>query len=357
MDRVKTRWELTLRGRMLALLASLASLGAWMTGDPNACLGAALLLAPLLVDALWRIGGLPQLEVSVAPRRTQAGALFEERVHIYNRSPRRAVRDLFLSEPATRTRAGAAHLELLGAGESATAHLPARCLRRGRYARREWECETCYPLGLVRNWAVLQCDAEVISEPARVDLATHWLPSQIEASGVPAQRRLGSQDFYALREYRVGEDARSVHALRSAASATLVARDMRGEVDRDTCVVIDLRRPPGYAATPRNRQLEWSLGAAATLIDQLPQRGYELTVFLVDDSVAQTSCRAPLATEELLTALASASTVVHHSLHEEHIETLRSFGTCLWVAGGGFAARDDRAAVGNVRLIQRRRQR
>ena len=347
-----TGWELTLRGHLLVALASLASCGAWMTGDTYAALAAALLISPLLVDLLWRAGGLPPLDVELRERRTQAGSLFQEVVTLRNASTRRAAFDLYVMEPRTGTRAGAAHLEALGPGQTTTVTLPGRVWRRGRFAERVLVYESCHPLGLVRNHAEITCDSELISEPARVAVPADLVQAVDDHATDPAPLRpRGAQEFYALREYRYGEDARGVHALRSAAAATLVRRVTRGQHERDACLVLDLRCPPGHGARRGNRRFEWSLSAAATLIDELPARGTSLTCFVLGTKWHRRVLTTPQACDDQLTCLAGARPTVHASLDPALLDTIRAHGTCLWIPAGGFPARDERDTIGDVRLI------
>ena len=77
--------ELTLRGRVVAWLATLAAGAAWIGGDGNARLAAAMLAAPLLVDFVAKQRRLQHTEIRLAPRRTAAGSPFSERLTLVHR--------------------------------------------------------------------------------------------------------------------------------------------------------------------------------------------------------------------------------------------------------------------------------
>ncbi len=344
-------WELTLQGRMVATLAALALCGAWMTGDSHACLAAALLTAPLLVDLLWRGGGLPPLQVAVAERRTQAGSVFLETIHVRNAGSRRAVRDLRIAEPRTSTRAGSGYLENLPPGSSATIRLPARCLRRGRHELRLFRCETSYPLGLLRNRTEIHYATDLTVEPARTSLNTSLLRSTEERTESAQQSPRGNEEFFALREYRYGEDARQVHALRSASASVLVRKVMRGLQPRHPCLVLDLRRPPGRGAAQTGRLFEWSLSAAATLLDHLQRDGSDLVCFVLGKQCQTFRISSHEDAETLLGFLADARPSLHITLQQDVLEEIREHDSCLWIPAGGFEATQERGSLSAVTVV------
>ena len=70
----RTSLQLTMRGRLLVMLATLALFAAWLSGEANARLAAAMLMAPLLVDFALAPRHLHKLRLLVRPRRTTAAA-------------------------------------------------------------------------------------------------------------------------------------------------------------------------------------------------------------------------------------------------------------------------------------------
>lgn len=351
------RWEFTLRGRMLTTLASLALCGAWITGDAHACLAAALLISPIVVDRLWKGRGLPPLQATLSARRTEVGSLFLETFRLRNAGPTRAIQELRVYEPKIGTRAGGAYIDALGPGRSVQLRLPCRCLRRGRLTERTLRCETSYPLGILRNHAEITCQVELIAEPARIALPPHLQQSEEDSFSDPSARSLqGSQEFYALREYRLGEDARGVHALRSASAGTLICRVTRGQQEQRPCLVLDLRRPPGYSTRRTGPRFEWSLSAAATLIDQLSRSGSQLTFFVLGAPAQLFEVSTLTEAEDLLAFLAEARPRPHNTIDAELMERIASHQSCYWIPAGGFAARRERADMRRTVLVTREPQ-
>ena len=225
---METTLKLTYRGRVLMLLGFLAALAAMASGDSSVRLAAAMLLAPFLVDLCWGGFRLPLLDLRVSHRRTESGSPFEEHVRITCRSAVRGACDVHLREPRTETHVGGVFLPQLSAGGSITMPMPARTRTRGWFRQRVVVAISSHPLGLLRRTRVLRCDSEMISEPARMRLPAHVLDALERPQAETLNRdEQGHEEFHHLREYSAGEDARLVHALRSATSGTLVRRVLR----------------------------------------------------------------------------------------------------------------------------------
>jgi len=344
------KWELTMRGRMLAILASLALCGAWITGDRHACLAAAVLLSPLLIDRVWKGRGVPELRVNLAPRRTQSGQPFLETLHLHNPS-RRSADGLRIAEQRVGARSGVGYVESLAPGDTVALSIPSRTLRRGVFGERMFVCETTHPLGILSARRRLVSSAELVSEPARISLPRHLVHSADASHAEPAPHspdRAG--EFHALRDYRYGEDLRTVHALRSAATGSLIAVDTRSQDRQHPCLVLDLRRPPAHGARRSGARFEWSLSAAATLIDEITRAGGSLVclvladkprVFEIDDGV----------TDDLMTCLAMVRPRRHCMLDPTTLGRIEALRNCYWVPAGGYSNPDERRRLRDVVLI------
>lgn len=349
---MQRRFELTLLGRLLMLLTWLTFLASWMTDSEVARVAAALLATPLLVDCLWKGGRLPPLEIGVAPRRTRAGSRFMEHVVLRNRSLRRPCNDLLLAEPDTSTPAGGACLEAVAARGEVQLSLPARLRRRGVRTSRTFTVESCFPLGVLRSAAAITCATELVVEPARVDLPVHVLDALDRlAASESSDHRHGPAEFYALREYTSGEDARSVHALKSAATGTLVRRIHRGQEVRESCLVLDLRRPPGRPAQVAGPLFEWSLGAAATIVDRTVARRGRLLCVVLGESGASWDVHSDAEAQSFLTFLARAAPSQYAAADAALLAQAHGFQACYWIPAGGHRATEERAAIDGAVLV------
>lgn len=328
--------EWTARGRTVAWLAALAGGAAWLGGDENARLAAAMLAAPVVVDFVAKQRRLHYTAVRVAPRTTTAGAVYTEVVTVEHRG-RRSLRHCQLSEPRTMRHEPPSLLPTLAPFEPQRVEVRQRSVVRSHVVERVFLLESRWPLGMFATRSVVSADAELITEPARVALRADVLEAAADAEVAPVDRtRMPGQEFYALREHTLDEDARGVHALRSAALGTLVRRVTRGRMPRTIGVVLDLRRPPG---TPRGRGMrrgEWSLGACATLVDALHRQGADVQVLVVDETPEIVEVRGPAQLTELLTLLSEATLCRHAPIAGGLLDDLRTLAHCYWIPAGGF---------------------
>ena len=345
--------ELTPRGKAVVWLAVLAGGAAWLGDDENARVAAALLAAPVVVDFVAKQRRLHFTTIRVAPRTTMAGALYTERVCVEHRG-RRPLRHCRMREPRTMRGEPAALLPTLTPFRSQPLELRQRSAVRSHVLERVFVLESEWPLGMFASRSVVSAAAELITEPARVPLRADVLDAAAEAESPPIDRApLEGPEFYALREHTADEDARGVHALRSAALGTLVRRVTRGRTPATVGVVLDLRRAPG---TPRGRGLrrcEWSLGACATLVEELLRRGSQARVLLVDATPELLDVHSPGQCTELMTLLAEASLSAHVAVPAPLLSEFETLTHSYWIAAGGFVqAPELRALPGDAVVLE-----
>ncbi|MCR9246166.1 MAG: DUF58 domain-containing protein [bacterium] len=337
--------ELTMRGRVLAWLAGLAGAAAWLGEDPNARIAAALLAAPLLVDFVAKQRRMHETKVRIAPRRTIAGAPFTEQITVEHQG-RWPLRECLLAEPRTMRTEPPQLVPVLRPYESRRVTYRARSHRRSHIVERVFVLVSSWPLGLFRARAVVAVAADLVTEPARVRLAAEILTTVAEREAAPRDRsKLPGPEFHSLREHMPEEDARGVHALRSAALATLVRRVTRGRMPRTVGIVLDLRRPPGRRLEGGARRFEWSLGACATLVTLLRSRGAEVDVAVIDADPTRLLVQSPVREVALMTLLAEAQPVTHQPLPAGILESLREYEHCYWIPAGSFQATADHALL------------
>jgi uncharacterized protein (DUF58 family) len=347
-----TKLEVTYRGRVLLLLGILATFAAWIDKKNSVRLGSAILLAPLLIDLLWGGLRLPAMRLVMRRRRTESGVPFADNFTVHNLSRRRSIIDLHLREPRTDTYAGGLFIHHLGPGEQESLRVPARTRIRGCHPFRAVVVTSSYPLGLLRRSAVLRAETELVSEPSRMPLPSHVLHA-MERDDPEEVRRFarGEDEFHSLRDYSTGDDARLVHARRSAATGQLVRRVLRSHQQHEACLVLDLRRPPGRSARLGSRRLEWSLGATATIIDAMLAKAASLTCLVIGTDDRRWVLHDPEEYAAFLAFLADARPVVHRRIEQEFLDRVAAFDTCLWVPAGGFKASADRARLDHPVMV------
>ena len=229
----------------------------------------ALATAGLLVlgaSTLWAHSRTWDLAVDrrLVPARVPAGRPANVEITLSNQlvrpSPVVGVRDPFDG--------GRSAAELLvaplraGENRSATYRLPTA--QRGVYVLGPLELVLHDPWGLVSLRRAGAPRAYLTVHP-RVE-PLRWLPmisgnARQDAGGTPAFGRVG-EEFFALRDYRSGDDLRLVHWMSTARLDQLMIRQSESRWRGRLTVVVDLRRSVHDSAS-----LEAALSAAASIAD------------------------------------------------------------------------------------------
>lgn len=343
--------ELTPRGRVLLWLAALAGGAAWLGGESSARLAAALLVGPLVIDFLARQRHLRTVSIEVAPRRTVAGVQYEESLQLRH-AGRRPLRECQVHEQRTmRTEAPALLPELCG-GVNHRLRIRQRSTYRSHLLERVFVLSSCWPLGLFRTSVALKVSGELITEPARVPLTAEIVHAVAATEAQATVSTLAGPEFHSLREHQLDEDARAVHALRSASRGTLVRTIHQGRMPRSVGIVLDLRRPPGRPLGQGSRRFEWSLGACAALLTLLRARAAEALVLVLGEEPISLLVQSPQQERELLTLLAEAGPSAHRPLPPDLLRKVQKLPHCFWIPAGSYLAAPEFAAMpGTVTLV------
>jgi len=188
---------------------------------------------------------------------------------------------------------------------------------RGRVNLKGVRLTTKFPFGLVIVRRDVDQPASLVVWPAKgrikPDLFRH---GALEASSAPPSRLQGGQDeFFGLREYRMGDSPRWIHWRRSAGRETPVVREMAHPVPDVLFLVLDTRLDETelLAEWQRERMLRF----AATLIDQALVRGFQVGMALAGEDGPRVIPPAMGigARTELLDALADVSNAGQIPIH------------------------------------------
>ena len=333
---------LTPRGRVLLGLAITSQLSGWLVGDPHVQLAAAMLTAPLIVDLLLKPRSLARIQVVAVVRRAIAGAPFRERLELTLDSAR-AVREVAVAQP---TRGHGGLVDVVRPRTPTRIEIPALFRDRGVRATREIELSTSWPFGLVRARALVVLEQPLVVEPARASVA----PGELAAATHPGAEAEGMRpfhgdDFAGLRELQLGEDARGVHALRSAAMGQLVRTIRRGRTPQQIALVVDLRLPPGGTPRTHSRRFEHSLSLAASVLDHLRRQGSVVHVTVVGERVTTLDVDATGSYWAALDLLAAAQPTAHRALEAATTLALRAWSPCWWTTSDPIGVRRELAGL------------
>lgn len=149
--------------------------------------------------------------------------------------------------------------------------------RRGRTRFAGFRLATRYPFGLFLKAGVIEGDGEVIVLPPVDPIAAPPSGDSWTSGDRPVERRGHGSTPSGLREYRPGDEPRTIHWRRSAALEELVVRELDRD-DRDRVLVaLATRFPSAAAARPRfDDRFEAAVRRAASLAAHYLGQGYEV---------------------------------------------------------------------------------
>ena len=189
---------------------------------------------------------------------------------------------LRLRDPVGGTRGALLHMAPLRPGESARAAYRLPTTKRGIIRVGPLTLEVADPFGLAARSAVAAPMLELTVYPKVDDVAAPGGGGDRNPHGAAANpNALGRQgdDFYALREYVVGDDLRRVHWASTARMDELMVRHDEMPWQDRTTVVLDVRRASHTAAS-----MERAVSAAASIVTAVA-REQHLMRFLASDGV------------------------------------------------------------------------
>ncbi|HVA75676.1 MAG TPA: DUF58 domain-containing protein [Acidimicrobiales bacterium] len=257
----------------------------------------------------WDVRASRSIRPSRVPAGGEARVFISVRNYDSRRSPLITVRDSFSDGRIAATFA-VAPLES-GEPRSAQYRLPAR--RRGMLEFRPLEIELCDPFGLAKVVRVAAPAASLTVHP-RVDLLPRSsIPSDSERDQRAAAPLLGrgGDEFYALREYQIGDDLRQVHWISTARTDELMIRQPQNLWLGRTTVVVDARQ-----SVHDRQSFEETLSAAASLAVSGLRGGMQVRVVVAGGQEARGG-RGPGYEGTVLDTLAIASPTSGGSLAAE----------------------------------------
>ncbi len=144
-------------------------------------------------------------------------------------------------------------------------HLTAR--RRGVIRLSAIEISTSFPFGFIRRTRRLEVPQEMVVYP-RIGMLNRHLALEyreaVESGAMTSNRRGGNDEFYGLREYRAGDNIRSIHWRSTARMGNLMIREMAANAPPQLIVALNLRTWRQRGDGPE--KLERAIELAASLI-------------------------------------------------------------------------------------------
>lgn len=143
---------------------------------------------------------------------------------------------------------------------------------RGRYQLETLRITTRFPFGLFEKSRTIEEPAEVTVFPAGID-AGDWVATVWGRFGeVPMNRRGDGEEFFGLRDYRVGEDRRRIHWKTTARRGAAVMRETEALTHREVEVVFADWSPTVVSPAAFERGVSKTVG----LLTALTQMGWRV---------------------------------------------------------------------------------
>lgn len=156
---------------------------------------------------------------------------------------------------------------------------------RGRYALPGLQVSTRFPFGLFEKSRQFDLPAEIVVLPQALP-AREWLGKLDARHGETARNQRGrGEDFFGLRDYRAGEDRRSIHWKSTARRGEPVVRETEARERRALAVIFDNRAPSDNPPASVEARFERGIRHLCGLLQSLQSRGYQMQLLTCDGQV------------------------------------------------------------------------
>jgi uncharacterized protein (DUF58 family) len=164
----------------------------------------------------------------------------------------------------------------IGAGKSCSFQLYVTPTNRGPMACLGTRIASTYPFGLLTRFRTITDSRHVDIYPALGTLTTRLLPanreSEYQMGNTQPQYKGNSEEFFALREYRTGDNPRFIHWRRTARTGRLIVKEMCQYSPHRLTVILDT-----YLSEKNKKSrlaFEEMVSFAATVLCQSLENGY-----------------------------------------------------------------------------------
>lgn len=291
--RRKRRFMMPVEGYIYVGVMIVLFVGACVGSSNPLMLVFSLMAGPFIVGGTITFNMLRGLSVRRSvPRRVMAGEPFSVEIQLVN--PKRLLA-AWLMTVRDKVDNGREYLspEILFARvrrrSAETGRYQLKLSQRGRYHFGPLQVNSRFPLGLVERGLVLADTEEILVYPRIGRMASAWRRRMRTATQLVshAQPRVGSfhDDFHRIREYRSGDEPRSIHWRTTARRNELMVREFRESRDRRLIVLLDAWLPVRPTAQQRTR-MEYAISLAATIgLDQM-RSGHNSDVYFAINSMS-----------------------------------------------------------------------
>jgi uncharacterized protein (DUF58 family) len=262
---------LTRTGWLTAILAIIAGVAGRLFAIVELFVIAAVLGSLVLITLAWVRMTAVRLRVSrvVTPARVHAGESTRIEVSAKNTGVGRTP-VLHLSDPVAGTRGARLHLAPLRGNDTAQAAYRLPTDKRGVVNVGPLQLEIADPFGLARRRAIAAPVQSVTIYPRVDTIRVPSLGGDEDPHGAAIRtNKLGqtSEEFFALRQYVLGDDLRRVHWKSTARSQELMVRQDENPWQDRTTIALDVR-PGSYDEAAFERAVSAAASVASAAFRQ-----------------------------------------------------------------------------------------
>jgi uncharacterized protein (DUF58 family) len=227
----------TLRAAGLLVGGAVLAVCGWVTGWPElTALGAAAVALVVLV--LLAAGRTPRVQVALDQVTLRVVRGQEATVRMKLHLPRRR-RWLRIVDGSPKAPVATSPLNGSGSRDDLTLRLPVDTSMRGERPIGPYAVVHGDPWSIVRRVAARSEGGLLTVHPRTVQVRRSVLPALQQEDSEFASRRRGDQHFFALRDYVLGDEPRTVHWRSSAKAGKLVVKQHVSGAPNHTMIVLD----------------------------------------------------------------------------------------------------------------------
>lgn len=244
----KNLWKLPIEGQMYLLMAIIMLLGALFGKTNTLMLIFALMAGPFIVNGGVSFAMTRRLQIQRhLPERIMAGETVSIDICLENRKRILSCCLVTVEDRIIGPREmlnGKLIFAQVPARQSRTGRYQARFVQRGRYRLGPTRIVSRFPLGIVERGRQMETYDDLLVYPRIGHIAAWWKRriSDGQESSRTAQGRSGAHqdEFHRIREYRPGDELRSIHWKTTARRNELMVREYRQNRDRRLLLILDL---------------------------------------------------------------------------------------------------------------------
>lgn len=280
--------KLTRDGIGFVLITLAAGTAAINTGNNLLYLILAAMLSLIIISGILSEWCLREIDIERRfPQHIFVSTPFPLRVRITNKKRFLSSFSLAVREITRESGPGDAHLFRILPGHTSYASYTACFEKRGMHILEGFILSTLFPFGFIKKSLKKILPCEVIVYP-RIDRLTESLKEELSALGNIAESKGKGRGatLYNIRDYRAGEDSRSIHWKSSARQSKLMIKEFEREEEKVVNLFLaDKINKKGPVSQADLDRFESGIEITASLANYFLAKNFSVGLFTFDKSI------------------------------------------------------------------------